>query len=103
MTRVKLTVCNRCGHTDKENDFEGMDVQIYDQGGSGNSEDAFTLCDPCVAKLREWISRKKSPNRGNGGHARAAKLTPEQRSEIARGAANVRWQNDSPPTQESKP
>ena len=26
-----------------------------------------------------------------GGNARAAKLTPEQRSEIARTAANARW------------
>lgn len=26
-----------------------------------------------------------------GGHARAASLTPKRRSEIARGAANRRW------------
>jgi hypothetical protein len=26
-----------------------------------------------------------------GGHARAAKLTPEQRQEIARKAAQARW------------
>ncbi len=28
-----------------------------------------------------------------GGRARAAKLTPEQRKEIARKAANARWRN----------
>jgi len=28
-----------------------------------------------------------------GGHARAAKLTPEERREIARHAARVRWAN----------
>ena len=58
MTRVKKTVCNRCGHTDNEDDFEGMDVQIFDQGGLGNHEDGFTLCDPCVAVLRTWIVTK---------------------------------------------
>ena len=30
-----------------------------------------------------------------GGKARAAKLTPEQRSEIARKAARTRWSSDS--------
>ncbi len=29
-----------------------------------------------------------------GGHARAAKLTAEQRSEAARHAANERWRSD---------
>lgn len=29
-----------------------------------------------------------------GGKARAEKLTPEQRSEIARNAVNKRWQKD---------
>lgn len=28
-----------------------------------------------------------------GGHARAAKLSPKRRREIARAAANARWQN----------
>lgn len=31
-----------------------------------------------------------------GGKARAAKLTPEQRSESARRAARARWTDDSP-------
>ena len=30
-----------------------------------------------------------------GGKARAAKLTPEQRAEIARKAATARWKKDS--------
>jgi len=30
-----------------------------------------------------------------GGNARAAKLTPEQRSEIARRAVQARWSKDS--------
>lgn len=31
-----------------------------------------------------------------GGKARAAKLTPEQRSEIAKKAAKIRWKNKPP-------
>ena len=31
-----------------------------------------------------------------GGKARAAKLSPEQRSEIAKKAARVRWKRSSP-------
>jgi hypothetical protein len=33
-----------------------------------------------------------------GGKARAAKLTPEQRAEIARKAAAARWQKAKPQT-----
>lgn len=55
---MTLTVCNRCGHTAKERDFEGMDVQIFDQGGSGTNEDSFTLCDPCTDALRVWLVTK---------------------------------------------
>ena len=58
MTRVKLTVCNRCGHTDKEDDFEGMEVMISDQNGIANNEDCFTLCDPCTEALRKWLVTK---------------------------------------------
>ena len=40
-------------------------------------------------------TRGKAPKRARGGlkggKARAAALTPEQRSEIARAAANARW------------
>ena len=32
-----------------------------------------------------------TPRRAKGGKVRAAKLTPEQRSEIARAAAAARW------------
>ena len=41
-----------------------------------------------------------TPNRSNGGKkggkARANKLTPEQRSEIATKAANTRWGKEEP-------
>ncbi len=56
-------------------------------------------------RWREWIERRKmggaSPDRAaigrkgglKGGKARAAALTPEQRSEIAKKAAAARWAN----------
>lgn len=71
MTRVRMTVCNRCGHSDKEEAFEGMDVGIYDQGGSGTNEDSFTLRDPCTDALRKWISTK--PDSAAKGKPRAAR------------------------------
>lgn len=36
----------------------------------------------------------KTPSRANGGHARAASLSPARRSEIARDAATKRWARD---------
>jgi hypothetical protein len=42
--------------------------------------------DPIVAKVPAAVARGRK-----GGPARAAKLTPQQRSEIARKAANARW------------
>ena len=35
------------------------------------------------------------PARARSGHARAANLTPEQRSEIARKGAEARWHKSS--------
>jgi hypothetical protein len=34
---------------------------------------------------------RKAPGRAKGGNARAAKLSPERRSEIAKQAADTRW------------
>lgn len=39
----------------------------------------------------------KNPGRVAGGHARAAKLSPEQRSEQARRASVARWNGTSKP------
>lgn len=46
-----------------------------------------------ASKPRKDFDAKAMGRRGGikGGKARAAKLTPEQRSEIARIAASVRW------------
>lgn len=41
---------------------------------------------------RKWVI-EKNLGRVKGGHARAASLSPERRSEIASGAAKARWEN----------
>jgi hypothetical protein len=51
-------------------------------------------------QVREYLSSlgKKGGKRGGpkGGKARAAKLTPERRSEIAKKAAAARWAKVAP-------
>jgi len=42
-------------------------------------------------EMRELARRLGQRGGKKGGKARAEKLTPEQRSEIARKAANARW------------
>jgi hypothetical protein len=66
MTQLKLTVCNRCGHRALEHEFEGMDVQIYDQDGTGSDADSYALCNPCTDALRVWLVSKpiSEANRG---------------------------------------
>ena len=41
--------------------------------------------------IREYFSKMGKKGGPKGGHARAAKLTPEQRSESARKAVQARW------------
>jgi hypothetical protein len=70
---------------------------------SSSQRDANQLAASIVAQATgQAKSKKKDPaavalgRRGGlkGGKARAASLTPEQRSEIARKAAAKRWQAD---------
>jgi hypothetical protein len=55
--------------------------------------------------VKEGTEEREEPSRAqangrigglNGGKARAEKLSPEQRSEIARKAARARWQATMP-------
>jgi hypothetical protein len=41
--------------------------------------------------VRPHVPRIKDVRRAKGGKARAAALSPERRSEIAKTAANIRW------------
>ena len=43
------------------------------------------------AEFREYFSRLGKKGGSKGGHARAAKMTKEQRSEASRKAVNARW------------
>lgn len=58
--------------------------------------------DIAIGEVQDVISekKKKPPSRGRsgglkGGTARAKKLTPEQRTDIARIAASARWKKSS--------
>lgn len=58
--------------------------------------------DIAIGEVEDIISdkKKKPPSRGRtggmkGGTARAQKLTPEQRTEIARIAASARWKKSN--------
>lgn len=46
---------------------------------------------PYSGFLLDLPPAKKVPGRAKGGHARAAKMTAAERSELARRAANARW------------
>jgi len=50
--------------------------------------------EPQAPESKAQISGRKGGLKG--GQARASKLTPEQRSEIARKAARARWQAAKP-------
>jgi len=43
---------------------------------------------------QEVLQLLSQENGAAGGHARAKRLTPERRSEIARQAAAARWRNE---------
>jgi hypothetical protein len=66
-------------------DVIGNAVKVM-QIATGEAEEEFT--DDGKNKAAAELGRK-------GGKARAEKLTPEQRSDVARNAANARWRNRS--------
>ena len=69
------------------------------------------VCEPAVVKMFDDVSSKtlrdiglkqkkrkkpKNESKSIGGHARSESLSPERRSEIARKAAQTRWNNQNP-------
>jgi hypothetical protein len=70
--------------------------------------DLNTMAAKVIAKTVERdpveSTAQKNGRRGGlkGGSARAAKLTPEQRSEIARKAATARWARKDAPTAQTQ-
>jgi hypothetical protein len=49
-----------------------------------------------MKEIRKYMSKIGKRGAAKGGKARAAKLTPEKRSEIARKAARARWDKNKP-------
>jgi hypothetical protein len=69
-------------------DLNRLAPSIVDEA-TGNAPDPDAGKNPAAVALGRLGGAK-------GGKARAAKLSPEQRSEIARKAAQVRWQGRQP-------
>ena len=68
------------------------------RGPNGEKRLAHTVgCAVMVAKIAtgeiEEELEAKQPSKVNGGKARAASMTPEERKELARTGAKVRWNN----------
>lgn len=71
----------------KPRDLNAMASAIVAQSTSEEPEpDPYEGKNPAAVELGRLGGKK-------GGKARAEKLSPEQRSEIARGAANARWKS----------
>jgi len=47
-------------------------------------------------EIRDFFVRMGKKGGASGGHARAAHMTPEQRSEAARKAVQARWAKAKP-------
>jgi hypothetical protein len=72
----------------KPRDLNAMAAAIVDQATSDEPEpDSDEGKNPAAVELGRLGGKK-------GGKARAEKLTPERRSEIARNAAQARWNSD---------
>lgn len=75
----------------KEHDFSLTAFRVV-QEATGEAEPL-----PEKPKPKKEFDAKGLGHKGGlkGGRARAAKLTPEQRSEIARKAARTRWHKET--------
>jgi hypothetical protein len=72
----------------KEHDFAVNAFRVFEEA-VGESEEE-------IKKNKEFDAKALGRKGGlKGGKARAEKLTPEQRKEIAKKAANVRWSKKS--------
>ncbi len=60
------------------------------------NQTAFSIMQQATGEVAPLMSEKKrNPSGVSGGLARAAKLTPEQRIDAARTAANSRWKKNT--------
>jgi len=61
------------------------------QGPRDANQNAFRVVQEAIGESPKTVPTDKSPAAVERGKARADKLTPERRSEIARVAAQKRW------------
>lgn len=73
----------------KDHDFATVARRVVEQA-IGEKLDGSPLDDPNAGKSAAAISRGKKGGR-SGGAARAERLTPERRKDIAKKAAAARW------------
>lgn len=88
MTSKMLMHCDRCAldAVMPVTGWAGLTIK-----GSAGIE-CHDLCAQCLQVFRSWMRPAKSlSGRAKGGLARAAALSPERRSEIAREAVAARW------------
>ena len=75
-------------------DFNQLAKSIVDTATSGENLDGYTEDQP-IEKNPAAVALGRLGGK-KGGKARAAKLTAEQRKEIAKKAADARWKKDNP-------
>ena len=73
----------------REHDFTAVARRVVEQA-IGEKLDGSPLDDPNAGKNPAAVALGKLGG-AKGGRARADKLTPEQRTDIARTAASARW------------
>jgi hypothetical protein len=74
----------------RPSDLNNTDIVVTEPSPEGNSGEKEKVKNPHAVALGRLGGKK-------GGKARAEKLTPEQRSEIARKAVQARWAKRSKP------
>jgi hypothetical protein len=100
--------CRYCGRSAPSVELAVDHVHPVARGGTDDESNLVAACVECNAgksalDLTAPILERPSPNQAaaiigreggrKGGPARAAKLSPERRKEIAKRAANKRWGN----------
>lgn len=77
----------------KDHDFATIARQVVEQA-IGEKLDGSSLDDPYAGKNAKAVAAGRLGGTA-GGLARAIKLTPKQRTEIARTAASARWKKSN--------
>jgi hypothetical protein len=89
---------NRSRKSKRDHDFATVAFRVVQEATRGDEAAPGEPPEPePTAEERHAAAVALGPLGGRkGGKARAAKLTPEQRSEAAREAARARWQRRNP-------